>query len=185
MDAPAALGGFWTAACPVLEAPSNHNDDSQPPPSSPGFRGFQCGEDGNAILLDPPRSTAYLLRKREQTRAKLRPHHPAIFRASVGMSVFAPCLAIKHCLTRLHGYLVAMRTARAVTSRPGRFIRGAPHKYMYQAAGKPSQGPHAVRCHRSIRSRAARARARLSAAARAPSRPRSHGAQPLKASRRA
>jgi hypothetical protein len=55
MDAPAALGGFWTAACPVLEAPSNHNDDSQPPPSSPGFRGFQCGEDGNAILLEGAR----------------------------------------------------------------------------------------------------------------------------------
>jgi hypothetical protein len=106
MDPPAALVGLWAAACPVLEAPSNHNDDSQPPPSSPGSRGFQCGEDGNAILPEGARPVARRTCsgnvskpvQRSGASNQQRPHHPAKLRESAGMSVFDSYSATKHCV---------------------------------------------------------------------------------------
>jgi hypothetical protein len=83
MDPPAALVGLWTAACPVLEAPSNHNDDSQPPPSSPGSRGFQCGEDGNAILHKGARPVAR--RRAQETWAN--PFNAGVLAISKGPTI--------------------------------------------------------------------------------------------------
>ena len=84
-----------------------------------------------------------------------RPHHPAIFRESAGMSVFAFYSATKHCV-------VPASTARAVrTARAAPADSSAAHRTNACFKQQPSHGLHAARCHRSIRSRAARAWARL------------------------
>ena len=71
------------------------------------------------------------------------------------MSVFAFYSATKHCV-------VPASTARAVrTARAAPADSSAAHRTNACFKQQPSHGLHAARCHRSIRSRAARAWARL------------------------